>query len=120
MSADFADETRVEIPDQHFIVCVGGSIADQTAPWTDEVGRPVVVRSVEVLRPDPVDSAHEVLVGDRCRRLLQLPEILGRQTIRIARGPPARLRSSFDFSNPLQRTVSPFLTFRKRGDNDRC
>src|SRR5215207_5498607 len=83
--ADLREEVHVEIAhDELGLVAVGG-LADELAFGIDEVRRAVEVVLAEVLDADPVDGADEVLVGDRRRRLLELPEIGREATVRRRR-----------------------------------
>src|SRR6266508_1802394 len=67
----------VEVAYHDLFLGVGGRLADQLAARVHEVRLAVEVVVAQRFHADPVDRADVVLVGDRGRRLLQLPQVLG-------------------------------------------
>src|SRR6266540_4066800 len=68
---------HVEVAYHDLFLGVGGRLADQLAARVHEVRLAVEVVVAQRFHADPVDRADVVLVGDRGRRLLQLPQVLG-------------------------------------------
>ena len=73
--ANLVDLVHVQVPDDDFLVGVGGRLADELAPWVHEVRRAVEVVVSVWLLADPVDRPDEVLVGHGRSRLLEIPQI---------------------------------------------
>src|SRR3954470_10689007 len=82
--ADFPQLGQVEVPDDQFGLLVARHLADELGLRVDGVRRPVEVVVAQLLDAHPVDGTDEVLVGDGCGRLLQLPQV-GGQTARGGR-----------------------------------
>src|SRR5687767_12528152 len=60
-------------------VAIAGAFGDDLPARVREVAAPVELSDVpRLLVPDAVDSADEVAVGDGVRRLLELPQVLGK------------------------------------------
>src|SRR5215510_1307066 len=72
---DLGQLVHVQVTDDDLVGGVGGGFPHDLAARVREVGLAVEVVVAERLDPDPVDRADVVLVGDRGRRLLQLPQV---------------------------------------------
>src|SRR5215510_6152779 len=72
---DLGQLVHVQVTDDDLVGGVGGGFPDDLAARVREVGLAVEVVVAERLDPDPVDRADVVLVGNRGRRLLQLPQV---------------------------------------------
>src|SRR5437867_4764138 len=74
--ANLVDHVEIHFG-HHQSVLILTRLREEIAARVHEVGRAVELADVpRRLGADPVDAAHEVAVGDRVRRLLELPEIL--------------------------------------------
>jgi hypothetical protein len=78
VSADLGRSGRGQVADDQLLVVGVADVADELAARVDEVALAVEVVVAELLDADPVDRADEVAVGDRVRRLLELPQVLDR------------------------------------------
>src|SRR6266576_5857463 len=73
---DLLDHVEVHLRDDE-LVLVLAALRQEVAARIHEVARAVELADVpRRLDADPIDTAHEVAVGDGVRGLLQLPEIL--------------------------------------------
>ena len=99
--ADLADQVEVEVGD-HDVVAVAAADGEHLAARVAEVALAVELADPPgLLEAGPVDRADEVAVGDRVRRLLELPEVFGQ--------PGDRRRRVEDDLRPVQaEAAGPF------------
>src|SRR5439155_15621594 len=75
--ADFANQVEVHVGDDDIVV-VALADGEELPAWITKIALAVKLTDPPGLfQTGPVDRSNEILVGDRMRRLLQFPQVLG-------------------------------------------